>query len=180
MIQQKKKPCKVCERDEYIFSKGKCRRCSESGSKQIKSGKKGIKRIDFSTEDLDSLTISQLKRIADYELRQFLLRQNNSNLYYCPIKKRNFSPENMEVAHFIDRKHLCTRYDLENCQLISKQSNTWDSQVPKEGYKSLHHYDYEMYLGKEKVKKLLEKSKNICIFARQDYINIIKSFRNNE
>ena len=75
-----------------------------------------------------------------------------------------------------------TRYDLTNCHLVSKQSNEWDAQVPKEGYKSLHHYDYEQFLieeyGYEVLDFLREKSKEVKIFYKEDYIEVINKFRN--
>lgn len=76
---------------------------------------------------------------------------------------------------------MSTRYDLDNCHLISSQSNTWDAQVPKEGYKSLHHYEYEIWLrqkiGEKKFEELLCKSKKLVIFTKKDYIKVIKKFR---
>ena len=142
---------------------------------------KKYKKLDFNTEDLESLSNSDLKKIADYELRQHLLRREGDvNYIFCPLKNKNYPKENMQVAHYIDRGIMNTRYDLTNCHLISKQSNEWDAQVPKEGYKSLHHYDYEQYLGEQIIKDLRERSKEIKIFYKKDYINIINKFRNNE
>ena len=84
----------------------------------------------------------------------------------------------MQVAHFIDRGVMSTRYDLTNCHLVSKQSNECDAQIPKEGYKSLHHYDYEQYLGEQIVNDLRERSKETKIFYKENYIEIINKFRN--
>ena len=88
----------------------------------------------------------------------------------------------MQVAHYIDRGIMNTRYDLTNCHLVSKQSNEWDAQVPKEGYKSLHHFDYEVFLknsyGENIIDILKSKSKELKIFYKKDYINIINEFRN--
>ena len=142
---------------------------------------KKYKKLDFNTENLESLSNSDLKKIADYELRHYLLRREGSFKYlHCPLKNKSYPVENMQVAHYIDRGIMSTRYDLCNCHLISKQSNEWDAQVPKEGYKSLHHYDYEQYLGKQLVKDLQERSKELKIFYKEDYIEIINKFRNNE
>lgn len=135
--------------------------------------------IDFNTEDLDRLTVSQLRRIADYQLRQFLIRDCGSYVF-CPLKNESFHISEMEVAHFIDRAKMSTRYDLDNCHLVSKQSNTWDAQFKKEGYKSLHHYDFEQYLGEEKVNSLKEKSENLIVLTKEDYINIINTFKNED
>ena len=142
---------------------------------------KKYKKLDFNTEDLESLSNSDLKKIADYELRQYLLRREGDvNYIFCPLKNKNYPKENMQVAHYIDRGIMNTRYDLTNCHLVSKQSNEWDAQVTKDGYKSLHHYDYEQYLGEQIIKDLRERSKEIKIFYKEDYIKIINKFRNNE
>jgi hypothetical protein len=139
------------------------------------------KIFDFNTIEYDKLSISQLKRQADYWLRQYLLnREGNHNYIYCPLKNNSYPVEVMEVAHFIDRAIMNTRYDLTNVHLVSKQSNSYDAQVQVEGYKSKHHYDYEQYLGEKIVQDLRERSKIIRIFQREDYIEVINKFRSNE
>ena len=142
---------------------------------------KKYKKLDYNTEDLEVLSNSELKKVADYSLRQYLLRREGSNNYiHCPLKNKFYPIEVMEVAHFIDRGIMNTRYDLCNCHLISKASNSFDAQVQKEGYKSLHHYDYEQYLGEKIVSDLRERSKEIKIFYKEDYIEVINKFRGNE
>lgn len=139
------------------------------------------KKIDFNSDDYESMSISDLKRICDYQLRQFLLRRGgNSNYIFCPIKNRSYSQDQMEVAHFIDRGIMATRYDLSNCHLISNQSNSFDAQILAEGYKSKHHKEYAEWLGDKIVADLQERSKKLTILTRQDYINIIEKFKGNE
>jgi hypothetical protein len=41
-------------------------------------------------------------------------------------------------------------------------------------------YDYEQYLGEQLVKDLRERSKEVKIFYKEDYIEVINKFRNNE
>ena len=143
---------------------------------------KKYKKLDFNTEDLENLSNSDLKKVADYELRQFLLRKAGNNYIFCPIKKKNFPQENMHCCHYYDRGIMSLRYDLKNVHLISAVSNTFDAQVQVEGYKSKHHYEYELYLrsiyGDEVMKYLLDKSKEVVIFYKTDYIEIINKFRN--
>ena len=143
---------------------------------------KKYKKLDFNTEDLENLSNSDLKKVADYELRQFLLRKAGNNYIFCPIKKKNFPQENMHCCHYYDRGIMSLRYDLKNVHLISAVSNTFDAQVQVEGYKSKHHYEYELYLrsiyGDEVMKYLLDKSKEVVIFYKTDYIKIINEFRN--
>lgn len=144
--------------------------------------KKKYKRLDYDTEDLENLTNGDLKKVADYALRKYLLSKQESTYYYCPIKGRSYSSDNMHVAHFIDRGIMRLRYDLRNVHLISAESNSWDAGTKKEGYKSQHHYDYEIWLreelGEKEFEKMLEESKELIIFAREDYIKVIKQFRN--
>lgn len=164
------KKCQKENCNSVVFSKGFCK---------FHQPKKTVKKLDFNTQDLESLTTSDLKKIADYELRQYLLRrEGNHNYIFCPLKNKNYPREVMQVAHFIDRGIMNTRYDLCNCHLVSKQSNQWDSQIPKQGYKSLHHYEYELYLGEQIVKDLRERSKEKKVFYKEDYIEIINKFRN--
>ena len=143
---------------------------------------KKYKKLDFNTQDLENLSNSDLKKVADYELRQFLLRKAGNNYIFCPIKKKNFPQENMHCCHYYDRGIMSLRYDLKNVHLISAVSNTFDAQVQVEGYKSKHHYEYELYLrsiyGDEVMKYLLDKSKEVVIFYKTDYIKIINKFRN--
>lgn len=142
--------------------------------------KKKYKKLNYHLDDYSTYSVSELKKCCDYWLRQYLLSKNSSVYFLCPLKNRNYKASEMEVAHFIDRGIMVTRYDLTNCHLISKQSNTWDAQIPMDGYKSKHHYDYEMWLGEDTVKSLREKSKEIKIFSRQDYIELIEKFKGNE
>ena len=144
---------------------------------------KKYKKLDFNTEDLENLSNSDLKKVADYELRQYLLR-TVKNPQFCPIKKRMVDTYNMQVAHFIDRQCMALRYDLRNCHLISKFSNEFDAQVQVEGFKSKHHKEYEEFLveeyGSDVLDFLRKKSKEVKIFYKEDYIEVINKFRNNE
>lgn len=162
------KKCKKCS--NKVFSKGLCK---------FHQPKKTAKKIDFNTEDYIALSISELKRITDYWFRQYLLRihSDKDGKVLCPIKKQKYTKDKINLSHYIDRNVMGLRYSIENCHLLSEQSNMWDSKIPKEGYKSKHHYDFEMYLGEDLVNKLKEKAKEIVILNRQDYINLIKKFK---
>ena len=143
------------------------------------------KKLDYKTEDLESLSNSDLKKLGDYWLRQFLLkREGNHSYIFCPLKNKNYPVENMHVCHYEDRANLWTRYDLQNCHLISAQSNTWDSQILIEGYKSLHHKEYSGWLVKKYGEGILEilreKAKSTETFRKENYIEAINKFRNNE
>ena len=143
---------------------------------------KKYKKLNYEEEDLESLSNSDLKRLGDYWLRNYLLHEQNSAYYFCPLKNKNYSEDKMHVAHFIDRGIMNTRFDLVNCHLVSADSNTYDAQVQIEGFKSKHHMEYELYLikkyGKEVVEDLKKRGKELKMFTKKDYIEIIKKFRN--
>lgn len=140
--------------------------------------------IDYNVEDLSKLKISELKRIAEYWFRQHLLsivERDGRNRIYCPLKQKWFLEKYMQVAHFRDRNHLDTAFDPDNCHLISKVSNVWDAKEPQEGYKSKHHKEYEDWLrleiGDKKVDDLLERPRNLTIFARELYKKTADEYR---
>ena len=141
---------------------------------------KKYKKLDYNTEDLESLSNSDLKRIADYSLRQYLLK--GEKYLWCPIKKITCHRDQIHCCHYYDRAIMSLRYDLKNVHLISAISNTFDAQIQVEGYKSKHHKEYELYLrsiyGDDVMKYLLDKSKEVVVFYKTDYIKIINEFRN--
>ena len=142
------------------------------------------KKLDYNTEDLESLSNSDLKKVADYWLRQYLLNTTAGfgERIWCPLKNQSYHKTDIHVCHYYDRGIMSTRYDLVNCHLISSVSNTFDAQVQAEGYKSKHHKEYQEFLiekyGQEEFDKLTERSKQMKIFYKEDYIEIIKKFRN--
>lgn len=138
------------------------------------------KKLDYNTEDLESLTISDLKKLADYWLRQYLLEntERSNGLYLCPLTNKRLPEHKLHVSHYIDRSCYKLRWDLRNCHLISANSNTFDAQVQVEGFKSLHHQMYEEFLGEELVLQLKKEAQEQRLLYQNDYIEIIKKLRN--
>jgi hypothetical protein len=143
-----------------------------------------VKKLDYNTENLEALSNSELKKVADYWMRQYLLNTTAGmeDRIWCPIKKRSYHKDQMQVAHYIDRSILSLRFDLYNCHLISKESNEYDSKVVVEGYKSKHHKEYEEYLKLKYGEGILDyfkvKSEIKEPFTKEQYIKIIKTFKN--
>ena len=141
-------------------------------------------KLDYYTEDLDKLKISEIKKIAEYFYRQYILKITESNSkgeYFCPLLEIWLPENKMQVSHFIDRNNIELAFDLNNTWLISEKSNVWDAKIPMEGYKSKHHYEYEMWLrkkiGNKKVNKMLSIKRNFSIFVRDIYKKVINEYR---
>ena len=106
--------------------------------------------------------IKDLKKELDSLVRKTLIHTANKTskgYIKCPLTNKYLLPEYMDVCHYIDRKWLGTRWDLNNCFLCSRNSNQYESQLKSEGFKSVHHEKFEAYLGKEKIAEL-ENKKN--------------------
>lgn len=144
------------------------------------------KKLDYNTEDLESLSNSELKKLGDYWLRDYLLRTSTGfgERVWCPIKKQSYHKDQIHCCHYEDRIHPWTRYSLLNVHLLSAQSNTWDSQIMVEGHKSKHHKEYGEWLieeyGVEILNTLRKEAKRTDSFRKEDYIEVINKFRNNE
>lgn len=126
--------------------------------------------------------VKDLKRELNTQIRAYFLShavKNEDGLYYCPLKRKFFQEQDMQVAHFIDRNKSATVYYKDNLLLCSKQSNVWDAKVPIEGYKSKHHKDYEEYIGQCKADYLRKLSENRVSYNRQDLTDLIKMYKNN-
>lgn len=139
------------------------------------------KRVDFDTEDFEGLSISQLKQLADHWFRQYLLHlstRDNKGRIYCQFTDKWLKEEDLHVCHYIDRgTSILLRYSTDNCVLGSKNSNMWEAKQPAKGHKSLHHKKFFEILGEKKVERLLQISRERTIFARQDYIDRVTSWR---
>lgn len=135
--------------------------------------------MDFDAAPEDVHKISELKRMADYWFRQYLLRHavRKRGRIFCPIKKKWLRESAMQVCHFIDRSVMILRYDERNCILCSKESNEWDSKIPAEEHRSLHHKEYAEFLGKETTLYLIEMSNKIRIFSRDNFVELIYYFK---
>lgn len=146
--------------------------------------RKKYKKLDYNTEDLEPLSNSDLKKVADYWLRQYLIEtaEKRNGKFYCPLKKQWLPEDKIHVCHYFDRSIMHLRYSLDNCHLISSISNTFDAQIQEEGYKSKHHKEYEEFLrkkiGEKKFENLLRMSSELTIFAKEDYIKVINKFKN--
>ncbi len=137
-------------------------------------------KINFKNPNLNKLSTNQLKQVADYWQRQFLLNEatrDDFNRIKCPITNKYYSADKLHVCHIVDRAKMNTRYDQDNVFLGSSYSNTFEAQEMIDGYTSLHHKRIEDHFGKDYVNKLYDKAEEIKLMDREDYIDIIKKYK---
>jgi phosphorylcholine metabolism protein LicD len=165
MIERKKKPCKGCNKETYIFSRGNCETCSKklkkAKDKEIKPKKK-------------AKTISQLKKELDTVFSQYVrLYYSDENgiaeCYTCGVKKP-FSQ--LQNGHFFSRSNLSTRFLLINCRVQCAGCNVF------------RHGNYIVYtqkmiaeLGEEKFRKLEKLSKASISMSTDEYLYWIEDYK---
>lgn len=133
---------------------------------------------------MDNKKPRELKKLCDIQVRKYLLKnaeRDGQGRILCPLKGVWYPENKIHVAHFIDRGRMNTRYNKLNLHLISEASNSWDSKETAEGFKSLHHKEYEEWLiekiGQKNFEKLLELSKELVIFDRQKYLDVLQEYK---
>lgn len=113
MIKQKKKTCKSCEKQQYIFSKGRCKRCWALDQKSKSSKKSGKKKrsIKFSSNTntyADSKGNRYTKQEIDQKVREAKQLKKDRfskkhGYYFCErCGKSNCLP--LDLSHLISVK----------------------------------------------------------------------------
>lgn len=98
-------------------------------------------KINFEDKCLNKYGGNQLRKIADYRVRKYLLSRSSR----CFLTGKDYHPSELHVSHYIDRNRVCHRWDLNNVHLINKWSNLFDAKVFNKalyGRLSKHHFEY--------------------------------------
>lgn len=131
-------------------------------------------------KDLSKLKISELKSLADYWQRQYLLRnatRDGFNRVHCPITDKWYKEDKIHVCHIMDRGHINTRYNPLNTFLGSAYSNTFEAQVSAEGFKSLHHKKIKESFDTSHIDYLISEAAVIGPKEKDFYIDLINFYR---
>ena len=118
-IQIKKKRCKGCETDQYIWARGMCRKCVAklSQPKKINTvrqiGSKGSGDLQDLIDDLDAVYSRYLRiKYAD---------SNGIVECYTCGEKSHYTTQ--DCGHLFSRKHLILRWDCNNTRVQCKKCN---------------------------------------------------------
>jgi hypothetical protein len=117
MIQQKKKICKNCQTEQYIFSKGRCQRCATiEDSKPLKRGS----TIKKQTEKNKSYRKSQ-SEIRDRYFDFHISLCKASDESGAPIP----NPTRANICHLFDKaRHPSVQANIYNCVYLTLDEHT--------------------------------------------------------
>lgn len=117
MIQQKKKICKSCQTEQYIFSKGRCQRCATiEDSKPLKRGSTIKKQTDKNKAIRNSQSAIR-DAYFDYHIRNCRSSEHSGTII--------FNPSRANCCHLFDKaRHPSVQGNLINCVYLTLDEHT--------------------------------------------------------
>ena len=117
MIQQKKKICKNCQTEQYIFSKGRCQRCATiEDSKPLKRGSTIKKQTEKNKVNRKSQ--SAIRDVYfDYHIRNCRSSEHSGTIIFFPTRAN--------CCHLFDKaRHPSVQGNLINCVYLTLDEHT--------------------------------------------------------
>lgn len=112
----------------------------------------------------------KLDKVFSLYIRQKYADDNGNVACYTCGNVKHW--KEMQCGHFVSRRHLCTRFDLDNCRVQCVGCNVFNQgNTPVFAQKLLTDK------GLKIIDELLEKSKGTCKFTRSDYEELIKYYQ---
>lgn len=117
MIQQKKKICKNCQTEQYIFSKGRCQRCATiEDSKPLKRGSTIKKQTEKNKANRKSQ--SAIRDVYfDYHISNCRSSEHSGTIIFFPTRAN--------CCHLFDKaRHPSVQGNLINCVYLTLDEHT--------------------------------------------------------
>jgi hypothetical protein len=117
MIQQKKKICKNCQTEQYIFSKGRCQKCATiEDSKPLKRGTTIKKQTEKNKANRKSQ--SAIRDVYfDYHIRNCRSSEHSGTIIFFPTRAN--------CCHLFDKaRHPSVQGNLINCVYLTLDEHT--------------------------------------------------------
>lgn len=117
MIQQKKKICKNCQTEQYIFSKGRCQRCATiEDNKPLKRGSTIKKQTEKNKANRKSQ--SAIRDVYfDYHIRNCRSSEHSGTIIFYPTRAN--------CCHLFDKaRHPSVQGNLINCVYLTLDEHT--------------------------------------------------------
>jgi hypothetical protein len=124
-MNSKKKICKRCEKEVYIFARGLCKSCDMISN----PAKYKIDRVSKEkTKKPKAKSISKLKTELDAIFSQYIrLRNADSNGNVACFTSGVIKHwKEQHCGHFQSRRHMATRWHEKNCQVQSVKENIFN------------------------------------------------------
>jgi len=124
-MNSKKKICKRCEKEVYIFARGLCKSCDMVVNSKKYMIDRTAKPKKESKEKAKSVTQlkAQLDKVFSLYIRQkYADDAGNVECYTCGVVK---PIKNMQNAHFWSRKYLSVRWEEKNCRVCCAGCNVF-------------------------------------------------------
>lgn len=167
MLQQKKKVCKNCQTEQYIFSKGRCQRCATI------EDKKPLKRGSVISKQTEK---NKLYRKSQSKIREVYF---SYHIERCKVSEESgvsiHNPTRANIAHIIDKgRHKSVQSHLDNFIYLTIQQHTdFDKLLFENNFEALEkNFPNAWGIAIERLKILLPKclEKTKFIIKLQEYL----------
>lgn len=116
MLKPKKKICNECGREDYIFSKGRCKSCSQKSYKGLSSTTR-INPITKKTQKKKREQSKERNEYFEYHLERCKESEETGN--FIP------SPNRSNICHLIDKgRHKSVQANLDNYLYLTFEEHT--------------------------------------------------------
>lgn len=177
-MNSKKKICKRCEKEVYIFARGLCKSCDMISNPQ----KYKIDRVSKEKIKKPKVkSISKLKTELDAIFSQYIRLRNadNNGNVACFTSGVVKHWKEQHCGHFQSRRHMATRWHEKNCQVQSVKENIFN-----QGNQYTFGKNLDLLYGKgtaDKLEKLAKSeikiSKDEIEYYIQDYTEKVKQLK---
>lgn len=151
-IKIKKKLCKSCKQEKYIFSRGRCADCSRQEDNKDQEAEVAGESLVYLISDLDTLC-SLIVRMKD---------ANENGMNECYTCNSVMDWKQLQAGHYMSRRNMFLRWDFRN---LKPQCNTCN--VIKHGNLSSYGKRLEMeHPGITEI--LLEESRIVQHWSRDE------------
>lgn len=165
-LKRKKKICKSCKRESYIWSGGKCRFCAEKDKpkKKKRNYKKKLKRkrLRKAGKTDRQKKIAAIDRDFSLLVRAIAAVKGIVECYTCGHKMK-WKGGGAQCGHFQGRSKMCLRWDLENSRVQDANCN-----VGLSGNLEVYEAKLREEKGDEFVDDLILRGKQTCKYTLND------------
>lgn len=182
---QKKKICKGCHTEHYIFSHGLCRKCWAKSKEvithkelsSIKDRYKANKANTAHTKPLkssDSKSISQLLKLAQIVFNKFIRERDKiGNSFTCISCVKVLPSSQMQAGHYYPISTASSlRFDEDNCCGECVTCNCFDG-----SHQKWYRENLIKKIGKERVERLDNLAHQEKKWSREELLEIIKKYK---